>query len=243
MRFIILILIMFISATARADEGKIKVPESDFARPLSSWFHPGKCAASPGKFIHVSVGNGEKTVLKIERGLYEVATPNNIDMEGKPKAPVNIVMPEETGCPGTPFNVARMLLKTPPGIDNASGLILTLPGKLHDEDLAKLRDSDGCAELKDEPGTVHCVGVQTVGGLKQPVEYIMAKDPKDLQKSGGPMRARCIYPARDKRVCTIQDSISGEAGYEAIMKAEPTLKNIRTLHEQVESYIKKAEVL
>jgi hypothetical protein len=243
MRYIVFIFLVFFSSASWANDvliDSINLDEDSFTKPLTTWFHPEICATNPGEFIYISIGYTEKTIFKIQRSLYEQALPTSFNMSKKLGESTKIQINKTAGCPETPLAIARIQLNTPHGIDG-NGVILTLSSNMHDANLIKLRDSGTCP--KTESGLIHCSGNQTINGVRQPVEYFMAENISDLQNSGGPMRAKCMFFGSNKRICTISDTINSGVSYETILKDEPTLKNIHALHEQLELFIKTIRAL
>ena len=206
------------------------VDEAVFSKPLDAWFQPNLCAQNPGGNIFVSLASSN-TVLKIPRQLFDRAMPKSFDMSQDDSGRVMIKIAKTGGCPETPFNTARLLLHPPQGVDT-SGLLITVSPGLHDGELTKLRDSGTCAE--EATDFLKCSGRQTISGTPQHIDYYMSK--KELQKSGGPLRARCQY-VHEKPFCLITDKVTNDTSFEVVLKAAPTLENIRALHDAAETAV------
>lgn len=238
MKLPIFILIgMLVSLPSHAADpatGNVFIDQGVFQTPATRWFKPGICATDPGDFIYISVGIGETRMatFKVKRDLYEAAIPNDVksmftDTDGN----IMLEVAKNSGCPENPLVVARVQLDSPEKFAG-NGVIFTLAAnREHDQHLLRLRDSGQAKEI--EPGLLHSAGRQTLGGVQQMVEYYLAKDA--LQKTGGPLRARCVYKD-DHKICIVSDAVNKSVNYESIIRGEPTLKQIHDVHDALEKF-------
>lgn len=241
----------FLISSVRAE-----VPEADLMdfeerslmKPLDTWFKPEVCAQNPGEYFYVSLGHRDVSIFKIKRSLYQRAsisawpvvtgTDGNL-LKGQVK--------KTMGCPESPMPVTQIFMSAPEGTAHtgvSSNLFsLRLDGtQSHDAHLLKLRDSGKAKEVHE--GLLYDAGMQSLNGVKQPVAYFLAKDKNDLQKSGGPTRARCV-PHKDPEtlMCVVIDAINKEAVYEAVLPTwPPKLQDIHKLHAEMTALVESLRV-
>lgn len=242
MRFLVWVFVLlcfFYSPVAFSDDSGLMVfDEKSLQGPLDRWFNPDVCDSDPGEYFYISLGVEDASVLKIKKDMYYGASLSawkrlKKDQDG------NIIqlVDENMGCAESPMPVLMIALLAPEGMaqtgvgDNL--FILKLDNQGHDKHLLKLRDS-GEAELVTD-GLLYSSGTQTINGRKQPVAYFLAQDPAKLQKSGGPIRARCLeYSGSEVPMCSVIDAINKEAVYEAVVPVwPPKLVDIQKLHSQM----------
>jgi len=246
MRFIILVatfILLATSAMAASEEGLMELDDARLAKPLDTWFKPETCVQNPGEYFYFSLGQKDVTVFKIKRSMYRRADLSSWPVVKKVKSgKLEGLVKKNMGCQESPIPVAQIFLAAPKGkIDTGVEddlFMLRLDGnRSHDANLIKLRDSGKATEVHD--GLLYFAGEQTLNGKKQPVAYFMAKNSKDMQKSGGPMRARCLEsPNPEALMCSAIDAINKEAVYEALLPVwPPKLSDIHKLHGQVSSFV------
>lgn len=251
--FLCAIMALFVSASiastsARAsNESLMEFDDALLMKPLETWFKPASCAKDVGEYFYISLGKKDVSVFKIKRSMYRKASLSSWPIVSQNRSgKITGEVKKNMGCQESPMPVSQIFLGAQGKVDTGVQddlFILRLDGNMsHDKHLIKLRDSGEAKEVHE--GLLYFAGEQTLNGKKQPVAYFMAKDPKDLQKSGGPMRARCLAGPNPKALmCSVTDAINKDAVYEAVLPVwPPKLADIRKLHSQMRSFVDEIRV-
>jgi hypothetical protein len=206
----------------------------DFGKPGAVWFDPKSCARPSGADLYIVLG---VSTLKIPRAAVRGAVPGKIDrMTQDPSGKLTMQVARNAGCAEKPVSYSSVSLSPVSSVEAGAIVISTSPEdrRTLDTQLAKIRDSGSCPSI--EPGLIYCEGSRTVGGTKERVGYLMAADTKLVQKSEGPLRARCLFRG-DKPFCNVLDDVDGGVRYELPVVGKPTLEQIKLTHERARAFV------
>jgi hypothetical protein len=140
------------------------------------------------------------------------------------------------GCREAPLSISAANLSADQG--QQGPIIVSRSPEDHaalETQLAKIRDGGTCPKLGAE--LFACEGTRpTPTGAKERVVYLIAVDSGLVQSTGGPLRARCLFP-EGKPLCTVTDDLAGEVRYESAIPGPPTLAAIIAQHKQARAYV------
>jgi hypothetical protein len=222
---------------ARAQDGLRTLSEESYLNP-QSWFHPAACPADSRGGLYLSVG---PSTLRVPVATVRGIIPGKVSgltkgADGK----TTVQVPRNLGCRQAPLSITSVYLNEEKGKHGALILSQTPPGRELEVQLAKLRDSGSCPKMDE--GLIACEGTRpNPRGGSERIAYLMATDPKLVQLSGGPLRARCLFP-QGKAVCMAVDDLAGEVRYEAVIAEAPTVATITALHKEARAYIESIRV-
>lgn len=222
-----------LSGSASAQEPLRALAEDAFAKPATTWFDPKACKQPSSPDLYLSVG---KAVLKVPVAIVRGGSPGKLDrMTQDVNKKITLHVPQNVGCAERPWSISNVQLAPVRAVESGAIVISWTPeGRSLDPQLTQLRDSGSCPVL--EPGLLYCDGSRNVGGAREQVVYLMAADSTLVQRSGGPLRARCLF--RDnKPFCNVLDDLDGDVRYELPIVGKPSLDTITQAHAKARAYV------